>query len=155
GNLTNLAGGLDASNRTVNVGGDWTWAGGTLTATGSIAIFSGGLAQALTSGGQSLNQGLPPRGRPMPLGPCPAVGGSFTNSAGTFDANGQTVTVARNFSESGGDVTAPSSTLSVGGAFIITGGSFDANGGTVILNGTGTQSFNSGRQAFADLVHSG
>jgi hypothetical protein len=192
GNLTNVAGVLNASNRTVTVGGDWTWAGGTLTSTGSIAIFNGGSAQAVTSGGQGFNQFVHAGAGTLQLVDALAVGGSFTNSAGTFDAVDQTVavtgsavasggiylagagtqtfnrdltvsgtaafvgmagavTVARNFSESGGDFTAPYSTLSVAGSFIITGGSFDANNGAVTFTGTGIQDLNSGHQGFGDL----
>jgi autotransporter-associated beta strand protein len=93
GNLTNQAGGLNASNRTVTVGGNWSWSGGTFTATGSMLLFNGSASQALASGGQSFNQLLHTGTGTLLLADSLTVFGSFSNTAGTFDANAQAVIV--------------------------------------------------------------
>jgi autotransporter-associated beta strand protein len=128
GDFTNFGTAFDASNRTVTVGGNWTWFGfGTLTSTGSIVLFNGVGTQVLSSGGQAFNQLLHTGGGTLVLADSLAVGGNFTNSAGTFDTNGQAVSVTGSATISGGVVIAAALTVSkdltVSGAATLQGGS--------------------------------
>ncbi len=62
---------------------------------------------------------------------------NFSQAAGTFNGDGQTMDINGTYSLTAGVFTAPSVTMSVASTFTISGSpTFNANGGTVTFNGT-------------------
>jgi autotransporter-associated beta strand protein len=101
--------------------------GGTLTA-------AGGGTQTLQAGAGSTLASLNHTGTgTLRLATGVTVTGSFSNSAGTFDARNHT--------------------LNIGGNWTWNAGSFLSTGGSVRFNGSVDQTLDSGGQAFANLVH--
>ncbi|MFO0881574.1 MAG: choice-of-anchor Q domain-containing protein [Gemmataceae bacterium] len=105
----------------------------TVTVTG-LADIRGG-AYLAGSGTQNFNGGLT------------VSGGTFTGSTGAVNASNVTL--------SAGLLTAPTAALSVSGNWSKTGGVFDANGGSVVFASAGTQTLESGGNAFRDVGHDG
>jgi autotransporter-associated beta strand protein len=120
GDFTNLSGDVTTSH-TVSVGGNWGWSGGTLTSAGSIVLFNGAGPQLLVSGSQAFNQLLHTGAGTLLLADTLTVGGNFTNSAGTFDANDQAVTVSGSALLSGGAYLAASAAQMIGRDLTVSG----------------------------------
>jgi hypothetical protein len=134
------AGGLDITNRTVQIGGDWRWnANGTLSVAGSTIVFSGSGTQTLVNIRQALNNLTHTGTGSLFVGTDLTLNGSFTNAAGAgnLDITTRTVQLGGSWTwQPGGTLLASSSTL------VFAGGSFQAltSGGQTLgsLSHTGT-----------------
>jgi autotransporter-associated beta strand protein len=157
----------------MQVAGNWS-AGGTFTA-GSGTVTFDGVAQTITSGGNSFANLTHAATGTLTLQDALTVTGTLTNTTGTVDANGHAVTAGTltlasdftaatsNLTVGTGDVTLTAGTFTAPGAaesfqvsgdFTISGGTFAPNGGTVTFNGSG-QNLTTGGSTFANVTHNG
>ncbi len=154
GNLSISAGALNATGETINAssvavtGGSLTATASTLTdsgnwsSTGAGVSFSGtngtvvfsqaSGAETIDSGVQAFNNvshtgaaTLQPINHPL------TVGGTLTNSAGSFSASGQIVTVSGLTTLSGGTYLASTATQNFNGGLTVSGGALTASTGTI------------------------
>ena len=100
GNLDNVTGGFDATNRTINIAGNWTWSAGTLTSAGSTVNFTSSGTQTFDSGNQTYdNLSDTVSGATLSItdGTSSTVTGTLTLSG----ASGNLLTLTSNLSGSG------------------------------------------------------
>ncbi|MBI5475607.1 MAG: Ig-like domain repeat protein [Ignavibacteriales bacterium] len=127
-NLTITSGTLDANNRNISVGGNWSNSGSFIN-TGSTVTFNGASSQVLTkSGGETFNYlTINKSSGTITLGNAVTVSGNLDFTSGTFDDGGNIVTVK-------GDIS--NSALHTGSGKILLNGSSTSH----TLSGTGTYS---------------
>ncbi len=135
GNFVNSSGTVDAHGASLRIGGNWTDTSSVVNL--NMVTFNpfSPTTQTVTSNSNfnNVNYGGPPPATLQLLTPV-TLTGDFTVAFGTFDANGQNMTVAGNWSN-GGTVE---------------------NTATVLFNGTQEFQFlDSGGSPFKDLVHNG
>lgn len=135
--ITSLAAGADVTRLVWN---DLSISNGTFTApstlylTGSLSRTGGTFAHnsgtinfAATAAGKTISSGF--------TGTSSLYAVNFTGVGGGWTFQGA-ATIAQHLTLSAGTVVAPASTLSVAGDFTRSGGTFTHNAGTVVLNGT-------------------
>ena len=94
GNFTQTGGTMIAPSANWSISGNFLVSGGIFNADGGSVTFNGAVDQTLTSGGQYFANLVHTGGGTLRLsGSNLFMSGTFTNSAGRFDANGQAVTV--------------------------------------------------------------
>src|SRR5205807_2685426 len=134
------SGTLTVAGHTLAVGGALVNSAGTIDANGQVVTVTGlttlsGGTYVAGSATQNFNGGLK------------VSGGTFTGDGGTVNAS--------NVGLTSGTLNAPS-TLNVSGNWSVTGGTFNPGTGTVAFTAaSGTQTLNSGNQAFNNLSHTG
>src|SRR5205823_4181427 len=135
--LINAGDGIDmfSTGANLKVDGALSIKKGTFSANGNDTLVAGvttvsGGTYLASSGTQSFNGGLI------------VASGAFTGSSGIVQTTNVTL--------SGGALTAPAAAggLNLSGDWTVSGGTFAPNGGAVTFTGGGTQTLNSGGQAF-------
>ncbi len=94
-------------------------------------------------------------GTAQPFSTSLTLGGTLTNSAGTFDANGSAHTFTGLATVSGGTYSASTAAQNFNGGLTISGGTFTSSSGTVTVNGVFTLSSGTFTQATSTLNVSG
>ncbi len=121
---------IDAGASAWNVSGNLTnsdaFAAGT-----SLVTFTGSGTQTFSAGSSSFNNVSHSGTGTLQLLAALTVNSSLANSAGTFDSNGNAVTVAGLSTVSGGTYLASTNTQTFNGGLTVSGGSFTGNSGTV------------------------
>lgn len=137
GDMTLSSGAFTAPSGNTFVSGNWAQTGGTFTHnSGTVNFDRAGGTQTLNSGGSSFNH-LTHSGTStlQAITNNLAVANNLTNSAGTFDMNGLTMTQsAGNTTISGGIYTGLTNTQTLNN-LLVTGGTFTGSTGAVDVNG--------------------
>jgi NADPH-dependent 7-cyano-7-deazaguanine reductase QueF-like protein len=131
GNFSQGGGTLNAGANSITVGGNWLNTAGTFTAGTGTVTLNGTGTQTITSNSQSLyNMTVNKAAGTAQLSGALDLGGALTLSSGTFTP-GADITVAGNFSQGGGTLTAGANNIEVGGNWARSSGTFTAGTGTV------------------------
>jgi hypothetical protein len=133
--FTNTSGTLNAANRRLTIGGSWTWTSGTFVSTASTVTLTSSGASTLKSGGAAFfNLAYAGTGS-VALLDALTVTGALDIAAGTFNANGQKVSVAGLASMHGGTYNAGAATQAFNGSLSVVSGSFLGGAGVVTAHG--------------------
>ncbi len=126
GNLSVTSGTFDVNSQTQNYGGNYTVSSGAAISNNSntTVTFDGSGTQSLNSNGNSFFNLTHSGSGSLAIAHDLAIAGAFTNSAGTYEANGFQTTV-------GGHTTVS------GGTYIAGSGNQNLNGGLSIIAGSG------------------
>ncbi len=142
GNLTITAGTLDVVSYALTVGGNLSNSGTFMAREGTVT-FNGAVdtTQTLNSGSSAFyNLSHSGAGTLQLTTNALTVAGTFTNSNGTFDANGIAATYTGLVTVSGGTYQAGAATQTFNGGLTISGGTFSGSTGAVDVNGNLTLS---------------
>ncbi len=131
-NLTLSNGVLTAPSGTFNVSGNWSRSGGTFTPGTHTVHFTGtsGTQQLNTGGSAFHNLSHTGAGTLRLLTNPLTINGTFTNSAGIFDANGLVTTVTGLATISGGTYQTGVGAQTFNGGLIVSGGTYNGLSGT-------------------------
>lgn len=144
-------GALTAPSGTLDVAGNWLQSSGTFTHNSGTLQFSGN-SQSITPGGQQFNSVTISGTNTKTLQGTTVINGVLTLSGGTFDTNGQPVTLRDNFVSNSASVLT-SSTITFTGTTILSG-SVNPTFGAVTLT-AGTLTPNAAFNINGNLVNNG
>ncbi len=133
--LTLTNGLLTAPSGNFAVSGNWIKTGGTFTPGTNTVTFTGAGAQTLNSDGSPFrNISHSGSGTLQVVNTSLTTSGTFTNSLGTFDANGQTHIVTGLSVISGGSYLGSTATQTFNGGLSLLGGTFTGSTGDVLIS---------------------
>ncbi len=154
GNTLLSSGTFSLNSSTVGVGGNFIISSTTFVVGASTVMFTGGSNQNIDAGGVSFfNVQINKSGGAATLASAFISTGSLTISGGTFDTgNNWSVTVASHVVINGGTFNLNNSTMSVQRDWLNTGGTFNPGASTVtFINANSTQNITSGGGSFFNL----
>lgn len=143
GNVTISAGTWNAGTQTINVEGNWLKTAGTFNPGSSGTVNFNGAAgtQIVDAGGQSFRNWQHSGASTVQVNSALTVDNQFNHSIGTFNLNGQNLTVNGTSNLSGGTLNLSSGTVSLASILTINGATFNADSSNLTIN---TLSFSSG-----------